>query len=271
MPKLGNHRSFAVAVLGGALVLALAACGSSSGGSAAPASQPPSAARGARGGPAASGTIAAVEASDIQVQNPSNGQVTVKFSGSTMFTQRGTATLAEVTTGSCVVVTGTGTSLVARAVEISAADANGCGLGAGAPGGGARPQNGNGNGAPPSRPSRAPASGAPNQARPTVGKVTAVTSTGFTVQEDNRQTGATSDVQVAVDSGTTYGKTTPADASALKVGECVAATGQTDDTGAVTARTIAISQAGPNGCVVGGAGGRPRGNGAGNGTGNGNG
>jgi hypothetical protein len=269
MPKFGTRRPLAVAVLGGALVLALAACGSSGSDSGAPASQPPSPARGARGGgPAAAGTIAAVEGSGIQVQNPANGQVTVKFSGSTMFSQRVPATLADVTAGSCVLVTGTGTPVVARTVEVSAAGGNGCGFGA--PGGGARPQNGNG--APPSRPSGAPAPGAPNQARPAAGKVTAVTSTGFTVEEDNRQTGATSDVQVTVDSGTTYGKTTSADASALKVGECVAATGQTDDTGAVTARTITISQAGPNGCVAAGAGGgRQRGNGAGNGTGNGNG
>lgn len=261
MPKVGTHRSFAAVVLGGALLLALAACGSSSDDSGAPASQPPSPGRGARGGPAAVGTVAAIQGSDIQVQNPANGQVTVKFSGSTVFTQRGAATSADVTTGSCVLVTGIGTPLVARAVEIGAADANRCGFGA--PGGGARPQNGNGNnGTPPSRPP-----GAPGQGRPTAGKVTAVTSTGFTVEEDNRQTGATSEVQVTVDSGTTYQKSTSADAGALKVGECVAATGQTDDTGAVTARTIAISQAGPEGCAVGG---RQRGS-AGNGTGNGNG
>ncbi|MFD2421552.1 DUF5666 domain-containing protein [Amycolatopsis pigmentata] len=269
MPKFGTRRPLAIAVLGSALVLTLAACGSSGSDSGAPASQPPSQARGARGGPAAAGTIAAVEGSDIQVQNPANGQVTVKFSGSTVFSQQTAAALADVTVGSCVLVAGTGSPVVARTVEISAAGGNGCGFGA--PGGGARPENGNGNGAPPSRPSGAPRSGAPNQARPTAGKVTAVTSTGFTVEEDNRQTGATSDVQVTVDSGTTYGKTASADASALKVGECVAATGQTDDTGAVTARTIAISQAGPNGCTVGGAGGRQRGNGGGNGTGNGNG
>jgi hypothetical protein len=266
MPKFGTHRCFAVGVLNGALVLALAACGSSSGGNGAPASQPSNPARGARGGPAAVGTVAAIQGSDIQVQNPANGQVTVKFSGSTLFTQRGAATPADVTTGSCVVVTGTGTPLVARTVEISAAEANGCGFGGP---GGMRPQNGNGdNGAPPSRPSGVPV---PGQARPTTGRVTAVTSTGFTVQEDNRQTGATSDVQVTADSGTTYQKSTSADASALKVGECVAAAGQTDDTGAVTARTIAISQAGPDGCAVAG---RQRGNGAGgagNGTGNGNG
>jgi hypothetical protein len=90
--------------------------------------------------------------------------------------------------------------------------------------------------------------------------VTAVSGTGFTVQQTNPQTGATTDVQVTVAGSTTYTKAESASASALKTGDCVTANGQTDSTGAVTATTIAISQPGPNGCTVGG--GRPLSGGA---------
>lgn len=233
--------------LGGALALGLVACGSSSDSAAAPSSQqhaPPNAAQ--RRGPAASGTVAAVATADIEVQN-SGGQVTVNYSGDTTFTDREAAALADVTPNSCVLVTGTGQPVLARTVEISTAGPNGCTAGFG---GGMRPQNGGGQqrrgGG-----TRAPRPSGTNGARPVAGKVTAVSPGGFTVAEDNPQTGATSDVQVTVDANTTYGKTVTANSSALKVGECVAATGQTDDTGAVTARTIAISQPGPNGCTLG--------------------
>jgi len=237
-----NYRTFAAFVLGGAAMLGLAACGSSN----APASQAPSssAPSSQRGGPAAAGSIASLAASSIEVQNPASGQVTVNYSGSTTFTNRVSAALADVTTGSCVVVTGTGTPLVARAVEVSTDCTTA--------GGGMRPQNGNGNGNGNGNASRAPRpSGTNNAGRGAAGKVTAVTGNGFTVQQDNRETGATTDIQVTVDNTTTYSKLESATATALKVGECVSATGQTDDTGAVTAKSIAISQPGPNGCATG--------------------
>jgi uncharacterized membrane protein len=85
------------------------------------------------------------------------------------------------------------------------------------------------------------------------------------------QTAAT-DTTVTVNSSTTYSKVESATSSALAVGECIAAVGATDDTGAVTAKTIGISKAGANGCTQGlagrGAGGRG-GNGGGTGGGNG--
>ncbi|GAB2999601.1 DUF5666 domain-containing protein [Amycolatopsis acidiphila] len=250
-----------LAVAGGALALTLAACGSSGGGTAAtPAAQAPaSGANNAARGPAASGTIAAVAASSIEVQNPSSGQVTVNFSSSTTFTNRVSAALSDVTVGSCVAVTGTGTPVAAKTVEISATDSGTCAAG----GAGMRPQNGTGSSRP-SRPSGAARpSGANGQGRGTFGKVTAVSGSGFTVEQDNRQTGATTSVQVSVDATTTYTKSGSANSSALKVGECATATGQADDTGAVTAKTISLSQAGPNGCQTFG-GGRQR-NGGGNG------
>jgi Domain of unknown function (DUF5666) len=256
------RRTF-TAVTGVALALTLAACGSSSSGgssSAAP-SQAPTASNGQGagrgGGPAAAGTVASVASSSLEVQSTNSGQVTVNFSGNTTFTNRVSATLADVTTGSCVIVTGTGTPVTARSVDVSAASSTGCNA---AGGGGMRPQNG-GSGRP-SRPSGANNPGGGGQGGRTTGKVTAVSGTGFTVQRDNPQTGATTDVQVTVDGSTTYTKAESASASALKVGECVTANGQADSTGAVTATTIAISQAGPNGCTVGGG---RQGNGGANG------
>ncbi|TNC21637.1 DUF5666 domain-containing protein [Amycolatopsis alkalitolerans] len=232
-------RRTVLAAAGGVLALTLAACGSSGNTVAPAAPAPASGAKSAPRGPAASGTIAAVAASSIEVQNPSNGQVTVKFSGSTTFTDRIPAALSDVTAGSCVVVTGTGTPVAAKTVEISTAANGTC-----APGGvGMRPGNGG------TRPSRLSGAARPSgAARGAFGKVTAVSGTGFTVEQDNRQTGATTTVQVTVDSATTYTKSSAANSSALKVGECAIATGQADDTGAVAAKTISVSQAGPNGC-----------------------
>jgi hypothetical protein len=50
---------------------------------------------------------------------------------------------------------------------------------------------------------------------------------------------------------TKYLKVVGAHSSALKVGLCIAAVGTTNSIGAVAARTIRISQPGPNGCVTG--------------------
>lgn len=245
-------------IAGGALALTLAACGSSESGTATPASQAPALGTNkAARGPAASGTIAQLAASSMQVQNASSGEVTVNFSGSTTFTDRVSATLADVSTGSCVVVTGTGTPVAAKSVEISVAGNGTCAAG----GGGAR----DGDTRRAARPSGT------NNARGASGKVTAVSATGFTVEQDNRQTGAATSVQVTVGSATTYSKSESANSGALKVGECVAATGQADDTGAVTAKTISISQAGPNGCSTFGGGRQRTGGGNGNANGNGNG
>ncbi|HJQ47193.1 MAG TPA: DUF5666 domain-containing protein [Amycolatopsis sp.] len=241
-------RRIVPAVIGGALVLLVAACGSSSGNTpaAAPASSAPSGASRAAG-PAASGTIAALAQSSVEVQNSSSGQVTVNYSGDTTFTDRVSGALADVTKGSCVVVMGTGTPLMAKTVQISPATANGCTALFGGPGGAAqRPQNGNASRTP--RPSGTRGANAGDRA---FGTVSAVSATGFTLQQDNRQTGATTDVQVTVDPSTQYTKSESANSSALKVGQCLVATGQTDDTGAVTAKTISLSQAGPNGCDAG--------------------
>jgi hypothetical protein len=263
------RRTTFTAVTGAVLALTLAACGSSTSGGSSPAapSQAPAASNGqgagragGPGGPGASGTIASVASSSLEVQSANSGQVTVNYSGTTTFTDRVSAALADVTTGSCVIVTGTGTPITAQSVDVITATATGCDA---AGGGGGRPQNGTSGR--PSRPSGANRPGGGQggaQGGRATGKVTAVSGTGFTMQQDNPQTGATTDVQVTVGGSTTYMKSESASASALKVGACATATGQADSSGAVTATAIAISPAGPNGCSFGG--GRP-GNGGTNG------
>ncbi len=76
-----------------------------------------------------------------------------------------------------------------------------------------------------------------------VGEVTAVSATGFTVKSvmPGSSSSGTTSVTVTVAAGTTYTTTAKGAASDVKVGTCVAADGSTDQTGAVTARTIAIS------------------------------
>jgi hypothetical protein len=120
-PRLARRAVRYAAASVGAVVLAgsLVACGGASGGTATPPSSSiPSGASssaagapasggafGGRGGgvaPAASGTIAAVAAGSIEVQNPSSGQSTVDYAPTTTITATSKTTLAAVTVGSCV-------------------------------------------------------------------------------------------------------------------------------------------------------------------------
>jgi hypothetical protein len=75
-----------------------------------------------------------------------------------------------------------------------------------------------------------------------VGEVTAVSASGFTVAAVQPGSDGTRSVTVTVTDRTTYSATVKGAASDVKVGVCVAANGTTDDTGAVTARTVAVSE-----------------------------
>jgi Domain of unknown function (DUF5666) len=263
-----------LALAAGALALTVAACSSST-----PTAAPPSPTQAARGGgggnqpQGAFGTAAAVSKTSIEVQSRQDGQVTVKFTGSTAFTNTVKASLSDVKAGMCVVaVAATGgaqpAKLTARTVQISAATAKGCAAGAFGGFGG--------NASRTPDPSRRPRPSGAN--RPggefgrAFGKVTAVSATGFTVQGVARGSNPATTTTVTVNASTTYTKTAVATSSALAVGVCIAALGPADDTGAVTARTIAVSKPGSTGCaggLGGGAGGRGgfRGNGNGGGEG----
>jgi hypothetical protein len=244
------------------LAFAVAACSGNSTAGSAPAasSSPPGAGQNAARTPGVSGTAAAVSASSLEVQNPNSGQVTVNFNSSTTFTNAVAGSLQDVTVGACVMVAGNpggaaGAPVTARSVTITQASGNGCspmggGPGGGGPGGGG-PGGGGGHGGSQPGGTNRPGPNGTNGGR-AIGAVASVTGNTFTVTGNNRSSGATT-TTVTVDSSTTYTKEVSADSSALAVGECIAATGTSDSTGAVTAKTIAVSKPGANGtCSAGG-------------------
>jgi hypothetical protein len=258
-------RRLAVACGAVVLLLAASACGNADDKDATPrTSQPDGGSQDQQGGPTANGRmpgangkVAAVDGSTAQVQGM-EGQVAVTWNGSTTFTKEVSATLADVKVGSCVLVAPSGepsssattpaTEVVAASVRISAKTDGSCAAGVrapGGPGGPAGPAGGDGgqqlDGAPPSD--------APDGARPqvrtlggAVGEVTAVSSTGFTVDSVLPGSEDKTAVTVTVGADTSYTTNVAGKASDVKVGVCVAASGQTDDTGAVTATTVAVSQ-----------------------------
>lgn len=269
-----SRRRWAPALTGAGIVM-LAVAGCSSGGtsatpaaaiasSAAPSSSPaPTGTRAAF--PGVVGTAAAVSGSSIEVQNPTSGQVTVTFTGTTPFTDSVTVTSKDVTVGSCVTVIGqpsaTGaatTPVTATSVTISTPVKGSC-TGAGGFGGGGFGGFGRGQGGSSPRPSFSP------RPRPSGsggafgrggfgganGKVTSVSASGFVVQGRNPAAGTTTSVTVTTTAATKYLKTVTAGPSALKVGQCITAVGTANSIGAVAARSIRISQPGPNGCVTG--------------------
>jgi hypothetical protein len=82
------------------------------------------------------------------------------------------------------------------------------------------------------------------------GKVTAVSGSGFTVSATVPKADASSSstpsteqttVTVTVDGSTTYTTDGPATPADVKVGVCLRAQGTVDSTGAVTAKTVALS------------------------------
>jgi Domain of unknown function (DUF5666) len=270
-------RRWAPALAGlGIVIVTVAACGSS-GTTAAPAT--PAATVASPAAPSSSpthpatqaafpgvvGTAAAVSGSTLEVQNPTSGQVTVTFTATTPITDTVAVTSKDVTVGSCVTVVGKpsaggapATSVTATSVTISAPVKGNC-TGAGGFGAGGFGGFGRGQGGSTPRPSFSPrprptgsrgafANGAFGGAN---GKVTSVSATGFVVQSRNRAAGANTSITVITTAASKYLKTVTAASSALKVGQCITAVGTANSIGAVAARSIRISQPGPNGCVSG--------------------
>ena len=281
-------RRWAPALAGlGIVVLTVAACGGSGttatvAGTAAasPAAASPAAPSGspAPAGtqaafPGVVGTAAAVSGSSLEVQNPTSGQVTVTFTATTPITQTVTVTSKDVTVGSCVAVVGkpsaagaataggaAARSVTATSVTVSVPVKGNCtGAGAGAGGFGGFGGFGRGGGGSSPRPSFSP------RPRPTGsrgafggsafgganGKVLSVSASGFVVQGRNPAAGTNASITVTTAATTKYLKVITAGPSALKVGQCVTALGTANSIGAVAARSIRISQPGPNGCVSG--------------------
>jgi hypothetical protein len=233
--------------------------------------------------PGTSGKIAAISGKTLQVQNQTDGQVAVSYTAKTAITAQVAASLADVKVGSCVTVTPvmsasgapsakSGASstgpLAAGNVRISQPTNGSClgGLGTMRPGGagGAGGAGGSASGFPSGRPSGFPTklpsgfgSGGPGGGRSFAfganGKVTAVSATGFTVasQFPGASSQAPRDTTVTVSGSTTYTTTKPGTAAALKVGKCVTATGASDDTGAVTADRLVVSDPVDGACTGG--------------------
>lgn len=214
--------------------------------------------------PGASGEVAAVSGRTAQVQNDQTGQVAVSWTGDTTFTQEVDATLDAVEVGSCVVVTtadtddssAEATEVTAASVRITPASDDGCGFGGGR---GAGMPSGAPSDLPSDMPSDMPtdrAGGMPGGFG-TVGEVMAVSATGFTVAAttgppaDDASAGETSEVSVTVTGDTTYTATATATAAAVEVGRCLVAQGDADDTGAVTAASVSISDPVDGSCTSG--------------------
>lgn len=225
------------------------------------------------GGGGITGEIAAVSDLLMQVQGE-DGQTAVSWDDSTTITQTVAGTLADVTVGVCVVaVTGSDDATAATSIAITSATDGECtsGFGGGGFGGGGddsgdgeRPSgmstDGAGeDGAAPSgdMPSGMPTGGTDGGGGAafggmTSGLVTAVDGSTITVEStgfgDDAQTTTST---VTVDDATTYTTTVDADATAIAVGRCVVAQGDSDDSGKVAATSLVLSDAGDDGCSTG--------------------
>jgi hypothetical protein len=264
MPRTTRALLLAASLAG---VLLLAACSGSSGGSAgaaagsssAPAggsSASPSAGR-ANGfrGPAASGTIAAITGTTMQVQNQQSGQVAVRWTGATAFTAEVAASASTIKVGACVTVAGasgtsaTATSFAAATVRVEPSCTPGTS--------GARPS-GFPSGARPSgfpsgaRPSGFPGGGRQATARAfAIGKVSGVSGATLTITGRGFGSSASTTRTVTLTGSTKITTTAQASAKSLAVGKCVTAQGKADSSGAVTATRVAVSNPTGGTCTAG--------------------
>jgi hypothetical protein len=288
---------------------ALAACGGGSSSKAAASASPTTSAGAPSGGtstgapaagsgygsfPGASGSVAAISGSSMEVQNPESGQVTVSWTGSTTFGRTATVTASSVAAGDCVTVSGTSSKgvVAAKTVVISQPIDGTCAraaFGGRAGGVAARPGGPGGSAGPPpggssrsgSRTGRFHRFGGASGFSFASGKVTSLSSTGLVLSgfssariskkpatgTTTKPTFTTATVHVTLASSTVYTEQVKATPSDLAVGDCVTATGKTSSTGAVTASRIQIDSTGDKTCTTGfggfGGGGAGAGTGAG--------
>ncbi|HMD46051.1 MAG TPA: DUF5666 domain-containing protein [Acidimicrobiales bacterium] len=237
----------------------------------------------------ASGTVAAVSGTSMEVQNPNTGQTTVAWTSKTTFSETLSVQKAAVTVGDCVTVTGTNSKkgssrMAARSVAVQPASSSSTCIGqrigtGGFPGrpafSGGRPPGGfpqgtavEGGGAF-RRPPGAPgfenltfASGKVTAVGPSSITIHGVTGGGFGFVRAGTKSGTKpaapkpTTIPVTTTSSTTYSQTQTTASSALAVGDCVTAFGPTGSTGNVTAATVRItSPHGSSGCATRGFGG----------------
>jgi len=137
------------------------------------------------------------------------------------------------------------TSFTATSITVLAAINGSCTAGFGS---GTRPAGS-------ARPSGAPTGNTPGSTRAqfgtfATGKVVSVSGATIVIHTTNRTTQATTTDTITATSATIVTATTAATAAALKVGECVSATGPANTTGTVAATRISLSTPGPNGCTT---------------------
>lgn len=247
-----------------ACAVLVAACAPAAGTSA-PAAAPSAQPGAAGGGPGAGGTpgrtsglIAEVDGKTFQVQTGSE-QVAVSYTAKTAFTERVSAKVADVRSGSCVIVRtadepGTdGGKVTATAIDASAASGDTCGFGGGPAGSGGGPPSG----APPSGmpsalPSGGPAGGpggaSGGRGAMVAGVVTGVSGGTLTVSAQRQNAPVTYTVATTADTTvSTEQKTT---AKAAEVGVCLTARGEPNATGAVTATAITLRKAVNGECTM---------------------
>lgn len=271
-----------------AVALGLSGCGGSS--SAASTAPSPSASRSTsspggstpdRTTPGTTGKIAQVSAGSIEVQSATD-QTTVTYTATTTITRTKKAALSDVSVGDCIVATSAATgsattspdpqsAVTATSIRISTPVNNTCGAGGfgrgqGFPGRGGFP--GDGAGRPTTSPTARPDAGNPRQfgGFGAFGTVTAVSGSTITVKQSARvggqsptaaptispaSTPTTTVRTITVTAATTYTTTSTGSAKDLVVGECATALGQAGSTGAVSARSIAVSDPVNGSCTTG--------------------
>jgi hypothetical protein len=276
---------------GAALLVAvglLAACGGSGPSSSAVSQQSSGAGaagtgRGGFGGapPGAFGVLAEITGNSLEVQNQTTGQVTVTFTAGTAFSQSRSVPLSVLKVGDCVTAvavraqtssspsaapsspTGPLTNFTASSVQIAApvngsCDLTGFGAGRSRPSGSRTAQPSNSSFPRPSG-SRGNFGGGFGGFGLATGTVTQLSGDTMLVRTAARGQQASALDTITLTDATTFTEDAKVSSTALRIGECVTATGSTNSTGAVAATRIALSTAGPNGCSSGfGFGGRAR-------------
>jgi hypothetical protein len=238
-------RAISVGLAGAWLI---AACSSSSGSPDSTGSESasgPSSGAPSQRGPAASGTIAAITGTTMQVQNEQTGQVAVTWTSSTKFTHQVSATIAAVTVGDCVTaIAPSGTSVPATSFNATSLvvrkPVNGSCTGGVEEGGGQQPSGS------PSRlmPGGPTPSGAPSGKSSGIvvtGTVRSVSGTTLVIAARTPGSNTTANKTVTVGSRTKITADAETTERSLKLGKCVTAEGKTDSSGAVTATSVRIS------------------------------
>lgn len=198
--------------------------------------------------PGASGMIAEINGTTLQVQD-ADSQTAVTYTASTSFSRQVNGAIGDVTVGSCVRVTSAdaadATAVAATSIAVTDAVDGQCvwaGGGDGSPRAGGRPS-GAQSGAPSGMPSGAPGGMPSGLGRMLAGQVAVVDGDVVTVSTTQPGAGEATTITVTLTDDTVVTTTEKASAAALDVGLCATARGDADTTGAITATAISLSDA----------------------------